>query len=251
MCRKYRRCTFVEVKWRSMQIEESTKSEKNFDEFLYVITHDLKAPLRAISNLSAWIEEDLAESLKGETRRNFQILRSRVARMEAMIASYSEYAKIPKLKTSAETIDIANLIDHVLTKVAAPPHVQVSVALEATHICTSKSALFKVLYELISNAVKYNDKEMGYVKVSSRTVNGFVEFVIEDNGFGIPPECYQKIFMFFQTLHAKDKIETTGMGLPLAKRIVEEFNGQIGVESESGRGSKFFFTWAKSKSDLI
>jgi light-regulated signal transduction histidine kinase (bacteriophytochrome) len=223
---------------------QSKKSDKIFDEFLYVITHDLKAPLRAISNLSTWIEEDLSESLKGETRRNFQILRSRVARMEAMITGVCEYANIPKLKTTAEHTDLSILIEQVLMKVVVPSHIQVSVALEVTHLYTSRPALFKVLYELISNAVKFNDKEMGYIKISSRAENSLVEFSVEDNGSGIPRDCYEKIFIFFQTLHAKDKIESTGMGLPLAKRIVEDFEGHLGVDAESGCGSKFFFTWS-------
>jgi PAS domain S-box-containing protein len=224
----------------------SEKLAKDVDHLMYIITHDLNAPLRAISNLSGWIQEDSGASLSEESGKNFQLLMSRVCRMEAMVKGISEYAKISKKNFKDEPVDVFALLSDLLNKGSLTTVVQIERARHTPELTTSRTALQKVFSNLIDNAIAFNDKAEPSVIVHSKDIGGFIEFTVEDNGPGIPEEFHEKIFSIFQTLHSKDTLQTTGMGLTIVKRILDEYNGKIRIESEIGAGSKFIFTWPKN-----
>lgn len=219
------------------------KSNKALDQFAYIVSHDLKAPLRAISNLSLWLQEDLGTSLSDDNKNNLTMLRGRVVRLESLINGILEYSKVGRTQIASESVDVYTLITEVVEMLSPPSHVEVKIDDGMPVIEAPKVMLLQVFSNLISNAIKYNDKTQVVVKVYCSKKDDHYEFVVEDNGPGIPAEFFEKIFVIFQTLQARDKFESTGIGLTIVKRIIEEQGGKIGVESTLGEGSKFIFTW--------
>jgi signal transduction histidine kinase len=110
---------------------------------------------------------------------------------------------------------------------------------------TEKVKLHEVFQNLVSNAIKYNDKEDGVIKIEFRSYPKYFEFIVRDNGCGIRQEHHEKIFGIFQTLLPKDKNESTGIGLTIVKKIVEQQGGVIFIDSDFGIGSSFSFTWMR------
>lgn len=239
-----------EQRQHAEMIEEYTHSlEKNnneLDQFAYIVSHDLKAPLRAISNLSSWLEDDLGSSLSGENKENLATLRGRVKRMEALINGILEYSKVGRENVAFETVDMRKLLEDVVELLSPPPHIRVNITAPMPCIETPRILLHQVFSNLISNAIKYNDKEAGVLSVGFTEKESSFEFWVEDNGPGIAAEYHETIFVIFQTLQARDKYESTGIGLTIVKRILAAVGGTINVASKIGEGSKFTFTWPKT-----
>jgi signal transduction histidine kinase len=219
------------------------KSNKELDEFAHIVSHDLKAPLRAISNLSLWLQEDLGDSLTGDNRDNFSKLRNRVVRMEALINGILEYSRIGRQSVRSESIDVFLLVQEIVEILGPPANVKIHIQPDLPTLHGPKLLLIQVFSNLISNAIKYNDKADGMIRISAETKDGYYQFMIEDNGPGIPAEYHEKIFMIFQTLQSRDKIESSGIGLTIVKKILTTVGGKIWLTSEPARGTAFLFTW--------
>ncbi|MBC6435891.1 GHKL domain-containing protein [Nostoc sp. HG1] len=215
---------------------------QELDQFVYVSSHDLKAPLRAIANLSEWIEEDLDGQLPEEGQQHMKLLRKRVRRMDALIDGLLEYSRVGRAKVSVETVNVGDLLAEVIDLLAPPPNFVVEVALMPT-IQTRKLPLSQVFSNLISNAIKHCDRLDARIQITAKAYDQFCEFAISDNGPGIALEHQEKIFVIFQTLDARDKTENTGIGLSIVKKLVELEGGKVWVESQPGQGAKFIFTW--------
>jgi len=222
------------------------RSNKELDKFAYIVSHDLKAPLRAISHLSRWIEEDIADTITADTRKQLNLLRSRVNRMENLINGILEYSRIGRMSDELERVDTKEMINEIIDSLSLPEGFKVSLDTELPVLSARKIQLSQVFSNLISNAIKHNDRKDGTLRISAKDNDDFSEFTLKDNGPGIAPEYHEKIFVIFQTLKARDKAENTGIGLSMVKKIVEEQGGQIRVESEEGKGSAFIFTWPKN-----
>lgn len=223
--------------------ESLEKSNHELDQFAYIVSHDLKAPLRAISNLSTWLEEDLRDSLSGDNLDMLKKLKGRVVRMESLINGILEYSKVGRAEMPSETVDTNKLVREVVELLAPPAHIDVTVEAPLPVVVAPRTMMFQVFANLISNAIKYNDKTAGIIRISGHATDSHFEFAIEDNGPGIAEEYHEKIFMIFQTLQPRDKFESTGIGLTIVKRILEARGGSIRVESPAGGGSRFVFTW--------
>jgi len=221
------------------------KRNQELDQFAYVTSHDLKAPLRAIANLSEWIEEDLADQLDEDTRHQMDLLRGRVHRMEALINGLLQYSRVGRLDTKKSTVSVATLLAEVIDSLAPPETFTIEVEPNMPILVTERLPLEQVFTNLISNAIKHHPRQDGKVTISVQDQKSFYEFAVTDDGAGIAPQYHEKVFGIFQTLEARDKTENTGIGLAIVKKIIEGQGGTIRLESHEGQGATFCFTWSK------
>lgn len=229
---------------------ESERRARDLEQFAYVASHDLKAPLRGIANLSEWLKEDLQDRLTPETQEQLDLLRDRVARMNALIEGLLAYSRIGRAAGSLERVDVGELVREVVDSLDPPPEFQVEIAPDLPTLHTDRLHLSQVFANLIANALRHHDREAGLVRIACRAEGARWVFSVEDDGPGIPPEFRHKIFLMFQTLAVKDYGVNTGIGLALVKKLVEEHGGTIHFEDadlgrDSRRGSRFVFSWPR------
>ncbi|WP_437635679.1 GAF domain-containing protein [Sorangium sp. So ce854] len=222
---------------------ERTNAE--LDQFAYVTSHDLKAPLRGIASLAQWIEEDLSDKLTGDTRHQMELLRGRVHRMEALIEGILAYSRATRFREKPESVNIERLAREVVELIAPKPPAQVTLDVPAATLRTYKVPLQQVLMNLINNALKHAGRDDARVYVGACEQGDRVEFSVSDNGPGIAPAFQEKVWGMFQTLQARDKVESTGIGLAIVRKIVESRGGRTWVESDGKSGATFRFTWPK------
>jgi PAS domain S-box-containing protein len=234
---------------REQLIKALARSNTELDQFAYVASHDLKAPLRGIANLSQWIEEDLGEKLAGENKSQMGLLRGRVHRMEALIDGILQYSRAGRVKAKAENIDSGALVAEVIELMAAPKEISIQVAPGMPVVKAEKIPLQQVFMNLIGNAIKHTGKVAPLIEVSWADSGDFYEFSVADNGQGIAPQYHTRIFGIFQMLEARDKVEGTGIGLSVVQKIVDAKGGRVWVESELGHGARFKFLWPKTEMD--
>jgi signal transduction histidine kinase len=225
--------------------DELTQRNLELDRFAYVVSHDLKAPLRAIANLSAWIEEDLDGELPAETCHHLALLRGRVYRLDAMIDGLLAYSRVGRVKTRPETVNIPQLLAEIVDSLAIPPTFTVETRADVPPLQARRLLLLQVLSNLLDNAIKHHDRPDGHVEVVAIETGEEYEFTVRDDGPGIAPEYHERIFGIFQVLKPRDQTRNTGIGLSLVKKIVETEGGRLSLVSDGGRGAAFSFTWPK------
>jgi PAS domain S-box-containing protein len=227
--------------------DQAALEERNqeLNSFVHVVSHDLKAPLRGITNLSQWIEEDLEGELSAECQENMTLLRSRVHRMETMIDGLLDYARIGRTAATIEPVVVKELLAEVIDSVAPPPTFHIHLAPNLPTLQTKRLWLYQVFANLIGNGVKHHNLLNGCIRISHHDRGDFYEFVVADDGPGIAPEYHDKIFMIFQVGSTEDSQDSSGIGLSIVKKIVETERGTIRLESEPGKGTTFYFTWPK------
>jgi len=231
--------------------KELERSNKELDQFAYVTSHDLKAPLRAISNLVQWIEEDLKSKLDEGIKNNMELLKSRVKRMENLINGILEYSRIGRIKGAVEKIEFEKMVKEIIDSIDPPKTFKFIIKEGLQPFYAEKIRLEQVFSNLISNAVKHHNKTEGKVEILYDDLGDFIKFTVKDDGPGIPEEYHNKIFEIFNTLKPRDKFESTGIGLTIVKKIVEYQGGKIWVSSKEGEGSSFNFTWKKLYPEMI
>ncbi|TYZ06295.1 hypothetical protein FY528_18840 [Hymenobacter lutimineralis] len=217
---------------------------QELDQFAYVASHDLKAPLRGVMTVVKWIEDELSGELSEKMRQYLDMMKGRLVRLEDLINGLLAYARIGRTEQKLEPVDVAELVDEV-TDMVVPPDFQVRLPDALPRLVTDRLSLQQVFTNLIGNAVKYHHKGGGTLTVSCRELKKHYEFTVADDGPGIAPEYHQKIFLMFQTLRDRHTAESTGIGLSIVKKIIDEQKGSIRVESAAGQGAAFIFTWPK------
>jgi signal transduction histidine kinase len=227
----------------SKNIRELEHRNAELNKFAYVVSHDLKAPIRGIHNVIKWIEEDLAHELSPELRKYLMIIPQRTMRMEALINGLLDYARISH-KTPPEKVDV-NALVHEIADSIVPRSFKLDID-NMPQLYTERLKLEQVFGNLISNAVKYIQHENGHIQISCKEMARYYEFSVKDNGIGIDAEYHEKIFEIFQTLREKNEKESTGVGLAIVKKILDERQETIVVRSRSGEGAEFIFTWRKN-----
>ena len=227
------------VKQRTQQLEIANRE---LQEFAYVVSHDLKAPLRAISQLAGWISEDHQDVLSEDGREQLDLLLNRVNRMHALIEGVLQYSRIGRVKEAVTEFSVSELLDEVVEFIGTPETIKVAYDTALPVIRAERVRMFQLFQNLLSNSVKFMDKDDGYILISCVDQGEVYHFSVADNGPGIKEEYFDKIFQIFQCLTPRDEYESTGIGLSLVKKIVGMYNGEVWVESMIGRGTIFHFT---------
>ncbi len=234
-----------------MEIQREVENrllEKNNElkEFAHIVSHDLKAPLRGVETIVQWMKEDYSEKLDSDGNEQLDLLGNRVSRMQSLIDGILRYSKIDFSEEVTEEINTELLITDIVDLLAPPDSISITIAKEMPMIISSATKISQVFQNFISNAIKYMGKPEGEIFITSADLGEEWEFCIRDTGIGIDEQYYEKIFKMFQTLQSRDDYESTGVGLPVIKKIVESYGGKIRVESELNKGSSFFFTYPKN-----
>lgn len=223
---------------------ELERSNKDLEQFAYVASHDLKAPLRAIDNLSSWLEEDLGETIDGDNREKLQLLRGRVKRMNRLLDDLLQYSRAGRTSHARTRVEPGQLVAEAVRLLSPPAEVSIELLGESSEpFVTEVTPLEVVLRNLIHNAFKHHDRSSAEIKVSWRRSGDRMVFTILDDGPGIPAELRAKAFQLFQTLKPRDQGGGSGMGLALIRRLVERAGGEVTLEDGPERGTKATFTW--------
>jgi len=226
---------------------ELERSNQDLDQFAYVASHDLRAPLRGIDSLATWISEDAAALLPDSSKDHLVKLRGRVGRMEQLLEDLLTYSRVGRRDGQAELVEIDALLRDLIDLLAAPAGFTVTITTEMPTIQTPRAPLELVFRNLIGNAIKHHhDPANGVIQISAEDQGEYIQFTVADNGPGIDPRHHERIFSMFQTLRPRDEVEGSGMGLAIVQRAIEYRRGQIRIESTLGDGTRFLFTWPKA-----
>jgi PAS domain S-box-containing protein len=224
---------------------ELKRSNKELNDFAYVASHDLKAPLRGIVQLAEWIEEDAGQDLGEESRHHFELLKNRTARLEKLLDDLLTYSRIERRESEIRECNVQSMVEDIFELLEPPKHYSLVCESPLPVLTTLVVPLEQIFRNLINNAIKHHDKDHAVITVSAReTAHGY-EFAVADDGPGILPEYHQRVFDIFQTLKPRDEVEGSGMGLAIIKKILDRYGERITIDAGSGRGCCFRFTWAK------
>ncbi len=227
---------------RALLMHELESANEELKNFGYVVSHDLKAPLRAIGSLADWISTDYADKFDDEGKEHMRLLIGRVRRMDGLIDGILQYSRVGRVKETIIAVELNRLVQEVIDLLAPPENITVSIVNPLPTVMTEPTRIQQLFQNLLSNAIKYMDKPEGEIRIACVADGSQWKFSIADNGPGIDQQHFEKIFQLFQTLAPRDRVESTGVGLALVKKIVEMYGGRIWLESTVGRGSTFFFT---------
>jgi signal transduction histidine kinase len=215
---------------------------RELNDFAYIVSHDLKVPLRSIQTITDRISSDYAETLDEEGKEQIELLSRRVNRMYNLIDGVLQYSSAGCQEEEQTQVSLNELVPEVIDLVAPPANIAITVESQLPVLECGRTRITQVFQNLLSNAIKYMDKPKGQIKIGCIEENGFWKFSIADNGPGIEEKDFEKIFQIFQTVSPNDEFEGTGVGLTVAKKIIEMYGGRIWVKSKVGQGTTFFFT---------
>lgn len=225
-------------------LEKTTELERinaDLSEYSSAVSHDLRAPLRAIHNYAEFLQEDLAETLKGEQKDYLDGLTQAVRQAEALVTDLLAFCRVGEQSMETENIGLGAFLRELIASMALPPEVEIKMPDDWPTIQAPPTLLRQIFQNLIENAVKFNHSEHKLVELGWQPGGkDQLEIFVRDNGIGIDPQYHQKIFGVFQRLHTTGEVEGTGIGLAIAKKTVTKLGGAIRVESAPGKGSTFF-----------
>lgn len=222
--------------------EELKVANRDLKDFAYVVSHDLKAPLRSVRQLVQWIVQDYATVLDETGKKYAELLTSRVDLMHGLIEGILKYSRVGRIREEKRDVDLNNLVQEVVSVISPPPSIEIRLVDPLPTLHCEPTLLHEVFQNLVDNAVKYMDKDGGDIRIGCRRENSHWLFSVADNGPGIDPTQFEKVFEIFKTLSPSEGVESTGIGLALVKKIVEQKGGRIWVESEEDSGATFHFT---------
>ena len=232
-------------------IEKVDNINKELKDFASIVSHDLKAPLRGIKSLATWILDDCSDNLGEQANEQMNLLLGRVERMYNLIEGVLQYSRAGRTEEKIVQVNLDDFIPEAIDMLVPPENISITIENTMPVIECAETHVMQLFQNLLSNAIKYMDKPQGQIKVGCVEEDGFWKFSIADNGPGIEEKHFEKIFRMFQALSVSEDFEGTGVGLTIAKKIVELYGGHIWVESEIAKGSTFFFTLPMQKMGVI
>ncbi len=232
--------------------EDLIRSNRELDEFAFIVSHDLKEPLRGIYNYSSFLKEDYTDLLDAEGRSKLDTLQRLAKRMEHLISTILRYSRLGKNELSLKLEDLNPLLKEALDNLSSllsESGAEVRLPETLPVVYCDRVLIVEVFQNLIANAIKYNDKpekwvEVGMTGAPSEDDNGGSQvFYVRDNGIGIQEKHFESLFQIFKRLNGKDKFgDGTGAGTTISKKIIERHDGKIWLESTVGEGTTFYFT---------
>ncbi len=234
---------------KSLQIQKEKllnqleKSNDELQEYAHIVSHDLKSPLRSIDALVNWIKEDNKDKLDAASMQNFELIETTLEKMEQLISDVLLYSSMGSKTLEKENVDLNSVVDELQKILFIPEHISINILNSLPKIKGDKTKLQQLFQNLISNAVKFNNKEQGIIEIDVLDKKSFYQFSIKDNGIGIEKKYHDKIFKIFHSLN-KSK-ESTGIGLSIVKKIIDLYKGEIWIDSEADKGTTFHFTIKK------
>ncbi len=246
--KRHRDSLEILVKERTTELEESNKdlarSNENLGQFAYVASHDLQEPLRIMASYSQLLEKRYKDKLDKNADEFIEYIVGAAARMQKLIADLLAYSRAGHKGENLEDVDCNEVVHKVVDNMAATiQEAGGSVIYDSLPVIRAHEAgMIQLFQNLIGNALKFRGAEPPKVHVSAKKVSGHWAFSVRDNGIGIEPQYFDRIFVIFQRLHAREKYTGTGIGLSICKKIVDNLGGRIWVESKAGKGSTFHFT---------
>lgn len=235
--------SFRKLKELNQNLGDTELKNKELEQFAYITSHDLKTPIRGISSLASFIKEDLEAGETDDVYKHLDTMQGRVKRLESLIDGILHYSKIGKIMP--ESVDLNAMLRGDSKNYLDPSKVKFIKKGSLPILYGDKIQLSQVVSNIISNAVKYNDKDVCEITISSTETSDGYEITFADNGPGIAPKYHKKIFEIFQTLSEKEIYESTGLGLSIVKKILEKHQGKIRVDSDGKLGTKFIITYPK------
>ena len=229
-------------------LAEVERSNLALDEFAHVVSHDLKAPVRAIREYAGFLLDPGATSTMDERAGDLLRIQQLATRMRQMIDAALEYARAGQAGERVEAIETARLIEEVVEYLAPPPGVTIHVDRPLPIIVTERTPFEQVFRNLISNAITYRRPDGARIDITAREEGDVCEFIVADNGPGIPPGEEDRIWRLF---HTSAPGEGSGLGLALVKRIVEAHQGSVAVRPTAGGGASFIVRWPKRSSGSV
>jgi signal transduction histidine kinase len=222
------------------------RSNADLEQFAYVASHDLRAPLRGIASLSDWLEEDLGDAVTPPVKRHIDTLRGRVGRLDALITGIATYSRAGRREETIESVSVGAIVRDVVDLAVPASDVQVRVTPQLPVVSAPRTPLQQIFLNLVSNAVNHGAANGGEIEIDCADDGDHWRFSVRDHGSGVPAGYQDRIFGLFQRLKSRDEVEGTGIGLALVKKLVERYGGRVWVESAPGQGATFSFTWPKS-----
>lgn len=224
-------------------LKELEKSNENLKEYAHVVSHDLKSPLRSIDALLTWIFEDNKNIVKEDSLHHFELIKKTLERMENLISNILKYSTLDSNLEIKKHVDIHILLEHLLKVMYIPTNIKVAIQSQLPIVTVDSIKIEQLFQNLLGNAVKFNDKEVGSILIDVKDEGDYYQFSISDNGIGIDKKYHDKIFKVFHSLEKRK--DSSGIGLSMVKKIVELHHGTIWLESELGNRTTFYFTLKK------
>ena len=244
--------TLADISAHAARVEAERRAEERAAELadvneeverlFYAVSHDMRAPLRAVQNLAGWMQEDMEAGNEEEVLEHLHMMENRIGRLDRMMNDLLSYARIGRTMSDVEKVNVGELLDEIRGMADLPDGFRLSWG-DMPTLRTHRTLLSQVFLNLIGNAVKHHDKSEGRITIAAESTNMLVTFRVIDDGPGIPEKYRAKVFGLFSTLKPRDVVEGSGMGLAFVQKVINKVGGAITIEGDDDRGTTFKFTW--------
>ncbi|MCA9927881.1 MAG: PAS domain S-box protein [Anaerolineales bacterium] len=230
----------------AQRAEELARSNKELENFAYVVSHDLRAPLRALKGYSSFLNEDYGDAFNGDAQEFIQGIYESANRLDQLLQDILAYSRVGQRKEPLMRVDTLKLINELVNNFNEQERAEFNVAPDLPIVWAYETRLHQIFSNLLSNAVKYSQPDIiPTITIDWKDEGAFYVFIVQDNGIGIEEKHFERIFGIFQRLHTDDEYTGTGIGLAIVQKAVSQFGGEIRVSSTPGLGSTFAFTIPK------
>lgn len=228
---------------QELLLKKLEKQNEQLNEYAQIVSHDLKSPLQSIHTLISWIKEDNDKEFNEQTKQYLGMIENKVEKMDHLIQGILTYSKVDSAEVLNEKVNLNEIVCTIINIIHVPSNISIKINNELPTIFSERFRMQQLFQNLINNAVNYIDKPIGIVEIASIETDEDYVFTIKDNGIGIAKNNQEKVFKMFQSFTEQE--QSTGIGLSIVKRIVENHKGKIWLESQLGKGTTFFIKLPK------